>query len=308
MIHYQALAAATWLVSAQPAEEPKGTVGTAAPASSGTTEIEGTDQFATSADPSAEETDALELQIAAGGIFNTGNSRSLAATVASDFRVRRSIHQFGAKFAGNYARSAPDSHSDYETTVGNAQGRARYDVFFAERWAAFGMVTARHDPFQGLDLRLNVDPGIAFYAIIKSDHRLWFEAGYDFQYDIRTDEARLLEDEAGNLVLDDEGEPIVARGKERSNHAARLFAGYSNRLNEHVAFDTGLEYLQSVVHARRWRFNWDVGLTTSLGKILSLATTFTMRIDNDPVPGVKKLDTITAVSLVVSLLGAKDKK
>src|SRR5690606_5006352 len=96
MIHYQALAAATWLVSAQPAEEPKGTVGTAAPASSGTTEIEGTDQFATSADPSAEETDALELQIAAGGIFNTGNSRSLAATVASDFRVRRSIHQFGA--------------------------------------------------------------------------------------------------------------------------------------------------------------------------------------------------------------------
>lgn len=293
------LAAAT-LHTAAP-EETQGTVGASDPATSGKTDIEGLDTFATAADKPAEETDATELRISAGGILSTGNARSLAATGAGDFRLRRGAHQFGAIFAGNYAQAAADRDSDIEPTVGNVQGRVRYDWFFAERWSAFSMVTARHDPFQGLALRLNVDPGVAFYALTGNDHRLWFELGYDFQYDIRTDEARIVRDDMDMPT----GEVLAPT---RINHAARMFAGYTNHLSEYVTFDTGLEYLQSVIKARAWRINYDAALTAQLGGRFALATTFTLRVDNDPLPDVKKIDTVTAVNLVVTLLGAKEKK
>ncbi|MCA9684163.1 MAG: DUF481 domain-containing protein, partial [Myxococcales bacterium] len=187
----------------------------------------------------------------------------------------------------------------YETTVGNVQGLARYDVFFAKRWTAFLQSTARHDTFQGLDLRLNVDPGFAFYALNKPTHRLWFEAGYDFQYDLRTDEARTLLDVDGNPVLDGNGDTQIDPNIDATliNHAVRLYGGYSNKLSEKVSFDTGLEYLQSVIVANRFRLNYLAAINTQLVERLSMAVTFTLRYENAPLPTVKKLDTITAFSL-----------
>ncbi len=288
-----ALSLAAAAQSPAPAE-PAGTAGSQAPATTGATELEGTGKFGT-ATLDEENLDATELQIAAGGILNTGNSRSLAITTSANFRIRRDIHQFGSAFAGNYAQAALDDDAPIRTTVGNVQGRVRYDIFFARRWSAFAMVTARHDPFQGLALRLNVDPGVAFWAIQKKDHRLWFEAGYDYQYDYRTDE--------GRVVVNDDGLPTgEILPVDRHNHAARLFGGYANHLSEAVTFDTGLEYLQSFLVGRRWRINWDVALTAALASRFALATTFVMRVDNDPLPGIKKIDTVTALSLLVTLL------
>ncbi|KIG11750.1 hypothetical protein DB30_02567 [Enhygromyxa salina] len=281
-------------------------------ASSGSTEIGSDDKFVGTKEVAAEDAaaedgpkdphaeDATEFDISLGGIFSTGNSRSLATTGLTNFRLRRTIHQFGASVAGNYgATGAEDRPRGYDTTVGNVQGLVRYDVFFAERWTAFAQVTGRHDPFQKLDLRMNVDPGFAFYALNKTKHRLWFEAGYDFQYDLRTDEALVLVDDDGEPVLDLNGntqiDPAVL--KTELNHAVRVFAGYSNKLSERVGFDTGIEYLQSVVLGRRLRVNYLAALNTQLVERLSLAVTFTLRFENDPLPGVGRLDTVTAFSL-----------
>jgi putative salt-induced outer membrane protein YdiY len=284
---------------------PQGTVGARPPASSGQTELEGAGQFGTAAavvEGAEEETDATELLISAGGLLSTGNARALALTSLARFRLRRKIHEFRSDMAGNYSQAAIDRDADLEPTVGNVQGRVRYDVFFAKRWSAFGMVTARHDPFQGLRLRLNVDPGVAFYALTKKNHRLWFETGYDYQFDVRTRDAIIAKDDAGNPLRDADGNTIQVEDDVLHGHAVRLFGGYSNHLSEQVTFDTGLEYLQSVLVARRWRLNWDVALTTALGKRFAFATTFTMRIDNDPLPDIRKVDTITAFNLVVNLI------
>lgn len=301
------------LASAAPPEDPAVPVGTTKQddASSGSTELGTGDQFVgtkevATQDAATEEgvvdphaDDATEFDIALGGIFNTGNSRSLAGTGLSNFRLRRTIHQFGASVAGNYGATGAEDSKGYETTVGNVQGLVRYDVYFAKRWTAFTQVTARHDTFQGLDFRLNVDPGLAFYALNKTNHRLWFEAGYDFQYDVRTDEARILVDADGNQVLDMSGNTQIDEAvlKAEPNHAVRLFMGYSNKLSERVSFDTGLEYLQSVILAKRLRLNYLAALNTQLVERLSLAVTFTLRFENDPLPGVGQLDTITAFSL-----------
>ena len=287
---------------------PEGTAGQDA-ASSGSTELGTGDKFTATKELAAEDPeaevegeadphadDATEFDVAVGGVFNTGNSRTLAVTGLSNFRARRTIHQFAASVAGNYGASGVEDSKRYEPSTGNIQGLVRYDVFFAKRWTAFTQVTARHDTFQELELRLNVDPGFAFYALNKPTHRLWFEAGYDFQFDIRTDRSLEPVDDMGMPVLDDNGDPVIL-DKTLINHAARLFVGYSNKLSERVSFDTGLEYLQSVIVAERLRLNYLAALNTQLVENLSLAVTFTLRYDNLPLPDVVKLDTITAFQL-----------
>jgi putative salt-induced outer membrane protein len=282
-------------------------------ASSGSTELGSGDKFTTSKEVAAEDpaaaeaegkpdphaNDATEFDIALGGIFSTGNSRSLAATGLSNFRLRRTIHQFGASLAGNYGAAGVPNTDRYDTTVGNVQGLLRYDVFFAKSWTAFLQSTARHDTFQGLDLRVNIDPGFAYYAINQPKHRLWFEAGYDFQYDLRTDEARTLLAADGTPILNMSGDTQLdpAIDKFQLNHAVRLFAGYSNKLSDKVSFDTGLEYLQSVIKADRLRLNYLAAINTQLVERFSLAVTFTLRYENDPLPNIRKLDTISAISL-----------
>ena len=302
------------LALAAPPEDPNVPAGTAgqANASSGSTELGTGDKFSTAQDVGTEgegeegeggeedphANDITSFDISAGGIFSTGNSRTLAATGLANFQMRRTIHQFGAQVAGNYGAGGNPDDDGYTTNVANVQGLVRYDVFFAKRWTAFLQTTARHDTFQGLNLRMNVDPGFAFYAINKPNHRLWFEAGYDFQYDLRTDESRLLLDDMGVPVEPNEFDPAIEPFL--INHAARLYAGYSNKLSDKISFDTGLEYLQSVIVARRLRLNYLAALNMSLVDRLSIALTFTLRYENDPLPDVQKLDTISSVSLTYS--------
>lgn len=306
------LLASTLAHAGEPEATPPQGTSTQAGASSGSTELGNQGKFSSAKEVAAETepaegeaapdphaNDATEFDIALGGIFNTGNSRSLAFTGVSNFRLRRTIHQFGASLAGNYGATGVADSKRFETTVGNVQGLMRYDVFFAKRWTAFTQVTARHDTFQGLDYRMNVDPGFAFYALNKPTHRMWFEAGYDFQYDLRTDESLQLRDADGNLVLDIDGNPQrdPALDKTFVNHAVRLYAGYSNKLSTKVGFDTSLEYLQSVIDPEVLRLIYLAGLNTQIVENFSLAITFALRYENHPLPGVQKLDTVTAFSL-----------
>ncbi|MEZ4448462.1 MAG: DUF481 domain-containing protein [Nannocystaceae bacterium] len=282
-----------------PTAVPTGTGGGQKPASSGTTEIEGQGKFGSVTAVDDENKDVTELNLSAGGMLSTGNSRTAAGTLSTNFRLRRKVHQFTAIVLGNYGAAAPSPAADkFETTVANIQGRTRYDAFLSERWSAFAMLTARHDRFQGLDFRLNVDPGIAYYIIPKKNHRLWLEIGYDYQFDLRRDDAIIEKDDMGNPVLDADGNTIQIADKTFQNHAVRLFAGYSNHLSEKVTFDTGVEYMQSVVYGDVFRINWDNALTTQLANRFSLSATFTLRYENHPLPDVRKLDTITAMNVV----------
>lgn len=241
-------------------------------------------------DVPSTENDVTELKLAAGGLMATGNSRSMAGTATGKARIRRKQNQYSADVAANYAESAPDLESDREVTVENYQGRIRYDRFLSERWALFAAESFRRDRFQGLGLRMNFDPGLAFYVMTVPKHRLWLEGGYDLQYDIRLDEAIEAAAAAGTEVT-----------KTEVRHAARAFAGYDNSLNEHVTFYTGLEYLQAFADTRNWRLNWETSLTSSLSSKFSLATSFNLRYDNNPLPEVQKLDTVSAVNLVYTL-------
>lgn len=301
--------------AAPPPAPAKGTVGGQAAASAGSTNIDD-GKFASV--NTAEANDATEAEVSAGGLFNTGNARAAAMTGAARFRIRRKIHEFSAGLVGNYAQASAtraDGTSRSQATAGNVQGRLRYDVFFHPRISFFAMGTVRHDPFLGLNMRLRIDPGFAFFVLNKPKHRLWAELGYDFLVDRRRIQQGA--DASGcpagtGLVLDipnvDPAMPQCASSRSVTTHGARVFAGYANLLSEYVTFNTGIEYIQGFAplysqetyggpRVKAW-VNWDVGLTTSLTKNFAFATTFTLRYDNAPLGVVKKLDTITAFSLV----------
>jgi len=258
-------------------------------ASSGSSDV-ASEGFAGTADKK-DENDVTQAKIQAGGLSASGNSRSLALTALGTVRARRGANEFSAAAAANYGRSAAKPSDPEQTTIENYQGKLRYDRFVSDPLALFISLSARRDRFQGLDLRLNLDPGLAYYFIQNPKHQLWGEAGYDLQYDIRRDQA--IEDALAQGVV------LV---KAKSRHSGRLFAGYQNSLNESVTFNTGVEYLQGLTDSRYWRLNWDAGLTAAIAAKFSLATTFSLRYDNAPLPGVKSTDTITAVNLVYQLL------
>jgi putative salt-induced outer membrane protein len=264
-----------------------------APATGGSTEV-AKEGFQAPVAPPEESKDATTLKATVGGFLSQGNSRTIALTVAADYFLRRSESQFAALAALNYGRSAPAQGEPYATTVENYQGRVRYDYFFAPGVAGFLSVSARRDRFQGLDLRLNLDPGVAYYFIDEKGHRLWAELGYDLQYDARN----------ADFIAAAEADGTVAPGAiadSEVRHNVRGFLGYDNQLTETVKFGAGLEYLQNVEDAKNARLNADVALTAQLNTDFSVATTVSVKYDNNPLPGVEKTDLISALNLVYTM-------
>jgi putative salt-induced outer membrane protein YdiY len=154
----------------------------------------------------------------------------------------------------------------------------------------FLLATGRHDRFQGLAFRLNLDPGFKYLFVNRPATALWAEAGYDFQYDTRTRE--------GREVLDDTGAVVDRLDKHETDHSARVFLGFRHNFNDATAVSNGIEYLQSFVESERYRFNYDVLFTAKVWGDLALGVGFNARYDNQPLPDKEKLDTTSTLSLV----------
>jgi putative salt-induced outer membrane protein len=250
----------------------------------------------TSAEKKAEDPAHVnDVSIGAGGLFSAGNARQLALTALGRLRLRREEHQFSSAVSFNAARAGKKGE-EVAATVENYQGLVRYDYFFNERVSIFLQTTGRHDRFQGLDLRLNVDPGVAYYFLNEKTHRLQGEAGYDFQHDIRRDEALTIPPPAdappGTL-------PTMV-DKTRTLHNARLFLGYENKLRKEVSLVTSFEYLQNFADFATYRFIFDIGLKSNVADNLALAVAYTARYENKPLPNIESLDSIMSINLVYS--------
>jgi putative salt-induced outer membrane protein len=255
--------------------------------------------FATSAIPGADDPRvATEAAVAAGGLFSSGNARTIALTSLGKLRIRRDEHQFTAHAAANFARAGKKGES-VDTTVENYQGLLRYDYFFTDALAGFLQSSARRDRFQGLDLRLNLDPGAAYYFVNTKKQQLHGELGYDLQHDIRRDASRVVESPAPAA-----GGPAprpTILDKTNTLHNVRAFVGYDNKLYKEVSFLTSFEYLQNVSDLGTYRLVFDVGLKSNIAQNLAIATTYTMRYENKPLPNIDKADSIASVNLVYTL-------
>lgn len=271
------------LVSAPAAAQPAtGTMKQDA-ASSGSTAV-ATEGFDAAKKAEAPK-DTTEAKLQAGLLLAGGNSSSLSLTSSGTFRTRRGMNDFSAAAAANYAKARSAVTGRDEKSVENYQGKLRYDRFLTESVALFLSLSGRRDEFQGLDLRLNLDPGIAYYVVDEPKQQLWGELGYDFQYDVRS------EDIVATTRVD----------KTETRHSLRAFAGYKHQLNDNVGVSTGLEFLLGLPDTEFWRLNWDLGVTAAISERFSFSTTFSLKHDNNPLPGIKKTDMLTAANLAYTL-------
>ena len=246
--------------------------------------------------------DGTTISLAAGGLLTSGNSRLLAFSTNGVIESRHEANGFGAALVANYGQGAPPDKA-VQVTTQNIQAKLRYDRYLIEQASLFLQTTGRHDRFQGINARLNLDPGFKYLFLREQSNSLWGEAGYDFQYDVRRDSAR--------VVLDADKMPVPGAAlldKTLVDHSSRLFAGYRRGFNKEVTLATGVEYLQSVVDSDRYRFNFDALIAAKIGGGLALGVGFSARFDNAPLPGKKTLDTSTTLSLIYAFSDIPEKK
>jgi len=244
-----------------------------------------------------------DVSFNAGGLFAAGNSRSAAVTAGVKSKIKRGEHQFTGAAQANYAQAAtPPAGSTSsvgqptETTVENVQALLRYDWFFAKHWSAFVQTSGRHDRFQGLDLRYQIGPGIAYYFVQEEKAQFWAEAGYDFQCDWRADS--YIKNADGSPKFDSDGKPL---DQVAPVHNARLFVGVNDKLYKGVEFVASAEYLQDLADGNTWRLVFDGSVKANIAKHFALATAVTVWYENNPLPTVLNTDVITAVSLVYNM-------
>jgi putative salt-induced outer membrane protein len=244
--------------------------------------------------------DGTSLSLSAGGQYATGNTRLLAATVNGQYESRWGNNGIGASLLGNYGQGAPPGANIVETAE-NVQGRFRYDRYVLDQASVFLINTVRHDRLQGLEVRYNLDPGFKYLFLTASTNTLWVEAGYDFQYDVREDAAR--------VQFDATGAPLPGLlPKTQVDHAIRLYAGFKHDFNEEVTLSTGLEYIQSVSDGTHHWLNYDALFAAKVGGGLAVGLGFSARYDSDPLPQKKSLDTASTVSLIYSFSDATPPK
>jgi len=237
--------------------------------------------------------DVTTLNASLGGSLNTGNTQAWQLNAASAFALIRGRHglTLGMDFAYGRANVADDENDALVDTVRNLRSKARYDFFFSPMDAVFGAAGYRWDTFAGLDARVQGQVGYMRNFYKQTDHRFWGELGYDLTYD-NYDPDPLLDPNDSTITLD--GDAVV--------HSARGFLGYDNKLNATLTFLTGLEGLINVEDTKDVRLNWDNALRSAIAESFQLELKFSLQLDTQPVPGAEKLDTITTVNLIYTLI------
>jgi putative salt-induced outer membrane protein len=294
-----AVAGVTTVASIASADDlPTGTAG-GAKVTSGKSDVttEGKVEVAKKDDPATAK-DATEWSLNAGGLLTSGNSRSVSGTFGTNFRLRRDGNQVSLIAAANYGGNTPEGGS-FTRTADNQQAKLRYDRFITGELVGFLGFQARRDSLAGLVPRLQIDPGLGYYVIDTAKTNMWFEAGYDFLYDRRSNDAI-----AAAAAKDPTAAPL---DKTATAHSARLFWGFKSVFTEGTTLVAGLEFLQALsknaaTNNHPFRLNGDIVLNAKLTKTFSLATSFSFKYDGGALPGKKDIDTTTALSLVYTLL------
>lgn len=262
-------------------------------------------QFTETARTEAPEEDSISWNLMAGGVFNSGNTRSWTLTAGTHFGLVRGMHGLTIDWVFAYGRAAlpieeaPGTFREPQDVTRNSNAALRYDLYLTENDAFFVSLRHRWDTFAGLDTRLQAQIGYLRNIINQENQRFWGEIGYDFTFDNFDPENR------PNPNFD----PANPNGESEFLpdtdivHSARLFLGYNNKLNENVVFLTSLEALFDLEDfAGNIRLNYAASLQVTVVDSLQLGIGFLLLYDQEPVQGRSSVDTITTLNLLYSLI------
>jgi len=128
--------------------------------------------------------------------------------------------------------------------------------------------------FAGIDHRLAGEAGLAYLLLPGERHTLKSEAGLGYTKEDRTN------------------------GDNRSFATGRLGLLYKWKFSKTAEFSEEASFTESFKDSKDWRFGSATSLSASMTTVLSVKISYVIQTLNEPVPGKKKTDTITAAALV----------
>jgi hypothetical protein len=257
--------------------------------------------------------------VQAGMVLNTGNANNLAFTAGASGSRYDGKNRVQLDVGGTYARATVISAVDKNmngaidpdeiqhttsTTAALWNVKARYDRFVSANNSLYGAGFASGNTPAGINVAAGVQIGYS-RQLLKTDMQLLVaEVGYDFTYQ--------------NNVS----------GPDLNIHSARFFGGYTLTLSKDVGVAFGLEVLTNLNTLPGFqphnapdvfddtRVNGNASLTARLWKNIAFQISFLAKYTTYPaplpafktpfapgfVPTAEPLDTVTSLSLVVTLL------
>lgn len=233
-----------------------------------------------------------DLSVEIGGAVASGNAvyytiNGLASGGRKWHRNEMKLDMFA-----NYGAAKSDTDADgtlseqereAELTVNTKRigGELRYDRYVSDKSSLYVLAGALSDTFAGYDLRTHEQLGYAYRIIDTETSLLATEVGFDYAQE--------------NYV--DGVDPNTA-----NIFAARAQIEASTVLNEDVSLSEKLEVYENVLDVHDVRVLNTAAVAVKLSDTFSLKLSNSLTFDNVPVEGYQKLDTVSLVTLVASLM------
>jgi putative salt-induced outer membrane protein YdiY len=260
--------------------------------------------------------------VQAGLVLNTGNANSFAFTAGGTASMLDGWNRLQLDVNGSYARATAISAADTNmsgfidpneishTTSTSAELwnlKLRYDRFLSKNNSIYATAFASGNRPAGIIVATGAQVGYSRQLIKTDMHLLVAELGYDFTFQDNVTPNTL------NLDI----------------HSLRMFAGYTITLSKEVGIQTGVEILGNLNSLPGYTPNTTVGafgntrvnanaaLNARIWKNIGFQVSFLARYTNNPAPlpnfgtlgfaagftpRAQRLDTVTSLSLVITLL------
>lgn len=151
----------------------------------------------------------------------------------------------------------------------------RYEKEVSSRFGLFAQESFEKDRFANIDQRFGTDVGGRYHFIEGDPTKFFSELGYRYFHEDRLD------------------------GSQAYSNYGRLYTEWEQKWQKTFSTKIWFEYLPNFTEQKDWQFNSEVSLTTILSEIFSLKSSFLLRRDNSPAPGVRyKNDTLLTTAIV----------
>ncbi|MFO1463415.1 MAG: DUF481 domain-containing protein [bacterium] len=218
----------------------------------------------------------------AGAVFSTGNTKSFLVdgTSFTLYRIKRFENKFSLGAYFNRVSSSVANPGLVGTIANYIYGFYRLDYYFLPLTTVYVGGGGYVDEVKGIDLAGVGFLGVSHYFFRKPKYSLNVSLGYDYTFEDR-----------------------IFPNPDVSIHAVAFGLNYQQQFNDHVGFGQKIKLLENGGNGRDLRLYTDTELKLGMTKHLAIVLGFHTRFDNEPVPGFKKLDTISDVSLALTFGG-----
>lgn len=214
-----------------------------------------------------------------GLVFATGNTKSLVLSGSSYtlWRIKRWENKWKLGALFNRIYTSTNSTVTPGTLANYVYGTYRLDYYLTERFTLFVGGGGYTDEIKGMDLSFLGFAGASYFFWRTPKTHLRGSLGYAYAF-----------------------EDPIAPNPDDNIHSVAEELEFLYKFNDNVSFFQSVNALENVEDGHDVRINSDTEIKAGVTKHFAVVTAFRLRFDNQPVPGFKKLDTITDVSLAAT--------